>query len=108
VTDLPRRIDRQGQKLYVDNFFTSPELFDKLTKKKMNCCGTVRPNKKDMLLDLGHRNFKTKGGDIKVRTRGERTALIWKDEIDMHVLICTIHRQKVTSVTTMEMLRSQL
>jgi len=38
VTELTRKIGR-GHKLYMDNFFSSPELFDDLVKKQIYCCG---------------------------------------------------------------------
>ena len=44
VTELMRKIVC-GQKLYMDNFFSSPELFDNLANKQIYCCGTVRPNR---------------------------------------------------------------
>jgi len=36
------RVKGHDHKLYIDNYFSSPEL----TEQKMNCCGTVRPNRK--------------------------------------------------------------
>jgi hypothetical protein len=38
---LTRRVEGRGHKLYVDNFFSSPDLYDNLTKKKINCYGRV-------------------------------------------------------------------
>jgi hypothetical protein len=70
----------------MDNFFSSPDLFHNLTKKKINCCGTVRPNRKGMPRDLEQKNLRLKRGDIRVRTRGDLTALIWKDRRDVHML----------------------
>jgi len=46
VTELTRKIEGCGHKLYMDNFFSSPVLFDDLVKKQIYCCGTVRPNRK--------------------------------------------------------------
>jgi hypothetical protein len=43
------RVEQVGHKLYMDNFFTSPDLFDDLYTRVINCCGTVRHNYKGML-----------------------------------------------------------
>ena len=51
VTELTRKIEGRGHKLYMDNFFSSPELFDDLVKKQIYCCGTVRPNRRGMPQD---------------------------------------------------------
>ena len=40
VTELTRKIEGRGRKLYMDNFFSSPELSDDLVKKQIYCCGT--------------------------------------------------------------------
>jgi len=34
VTKLTKKIEGHGHKLYMDNFFSSPEIFNNLTKKK--------------------------------------------------------------------------
>jgi hypothetical protein len=46
VAELRTRIQNVGYKLYMDHFFSSPDLFDDLHSKTINCCGTVRPNRK--------------------------------------------------------------
>jgi hypothetical protein len=48
VTGLAARIENMGHKLYVDSNFSSPALFDDLQSKTINCCETVRPNRKGM------------------------------------------------------------
>jgi hypothetical protein len=63
----------------MDNFFSSPRLFDDLERRKINSCGTVRPDRKDMLPDFGPNKLKLKKGHVRVRTRGNLTALVWKD-----------------------------
>jgi hypothetical protein len=40
VTGLTRKIEGFGHKLYMDNFFSSPELFDDLATKQIYCWGT--------------------------------------------------------------------
>jgi hypothetical protein len=64
VTDLTRRVEGRGHKLYMDNFFSSPDLSESLTNKKINCCGTLRPNRKGKPWDLGQKNLRLKWGDI--------------------------------------------
>ena len=64
VTELTRKIEGHGHKLYVDNFFSSHELFDDLVKKQIYCCGTVRPNMKGLPQDLKPKT-ELKRGDIR-------------------------------------------
>jgi hypothetical protein len=54
VTGLAARIEHVGHNLDMDYFFSSPALFDNLHRKTINCCGTVRPNRKGMLKNFGH------------------------------------------------------
>ena len=53
---------------------------------KINSCGTVRPNRKDMSHDFRPKQLKLKRGDIRVKTRGDLTALVWKDRRDVYML----------------------
>jgi hypothetical protein len=53
VTGLTTRIENFRHKLYMDNFFSSPDLFDDLHTKVINCCGTIRQNRKEMPRDFG-------------------------------------------------------
>jgi hypothetical protein len=41
-----------------------------------------------------------KRGDVRVRTRGNMTALAWKDRRDVYVLTWIRHHQKEISVMT--------
>jgi len=69
----------------MDNFFSSPELFDDLVKKQIYCCRTVRPNRKGMSQDLRPKT-KLKRGDIRVRIRADLTAILWRDKRDICML----------------------
>jgi hypothetical protein len=80
-----RRIENVGHKLYMDNFFSSPELFDDLHTKAINCCGTVRPNHKGMPRDFG-KTLKLKQGEISTRVWGDLTAVLWKDKCIVNML----------------------
>jgi len=68
VTNLTREVEGFGRKLYTDNFFSSPELFDHLDQKKISCCGTVRLRRKGIPKDLKPKTLRLKRGDIRVRT----------------------------------------
>jgi len=50
--------------------------------------------------DYGPKKLKLKKGDIRVRTKGGLTALIWKDRIEVYVLTWAYHQQKEIFVTT--------
>jgi len=43
VTELTRKIEGHGHRLYMDSFFSSPELLDDLARKEIYYCGTVMP-----------------------------------------------------------------
>jgi len=89
ASKLTRKIEGRGLKLYVDNLFSSPELFDDLVKKQIYCCGTFRPNRRGMPQDLRRKKTKLKRGDIRVRTRAYLMAILWWDNnICMLTNIC--------------------
>ena len=73
----------------MENFFSSPRLFDDLDRCQINSCGTVQPNRKDMPRDFGPKQLKLKSGDIRVKTRGGLTALVWKDRRQAYMLTDT-------------------
>jgi len=74
------RFEGLGHRIFMDNFFSSPRLFDDFNRRKINSCGTVRPNKKEMSCDFGPKQLKLKRDEVRVRTRGGLTALVQKDE----------------------------
>jgi len=78
VRYLTCRVEGLEHKLLMDNFFSSPRLFDDLLRQKIHSCGTVQSNRKDMPSDFGPKKLILTKGDIRVRTRGNLTALAWK------------------------------
>jgi hypothetical protein len=85
VSGLTTRTENVGHKLYMDNVFSSPDLFDDLHTKAINCCGTVRPNQKGMPTAFG-RKLKLKQSDIKTRVKGDLRAVVWKDKQNVNIL----------------------
>ncbi|PNF22859.1 hypothetical protein B7P43_G16576, partial [Cryptotermes secundus] len=84
--DLCRRIEGVGHKLYMDNFSSSPYLFDELLTKNITCCGTVGPNRKGLPDDFRRRHVISSCWDIRVRVRQNMTALVRKDKRDVYML----------------------
>jgi hypothetical protein len=70
VKRLTRRVEGAGHKLYMDNFYSSLDLFVDLHIRAINCCQTVRQNCKGMTLK------KTQIGN---GVKDVLTAMIWKD-----------------------------
>ena len=52
VLQLIRRVEGLGHKIFMDNYFTSPDLFDDLFQRKINACGTVRQDRRGMPRDI--------------------------------------------------------
>jgi len=88
VRHLACRVEGLGCKMFMENFFI-PRLFYDLDRHKINSCGTVQPKRKDMPLDCRPKQLKLKRGDIRVRTRGGLTTLVWKDRQVVYILTNT-------------------
>ena len=86
VTGLAARIEHVRHKLYMDYFFSFPTLFDNLHRTTRNCCGTVRPNRKEMLKNCGHQ-MKLKSGDLKTKVKSSMTAIVWKDKWNVNIMM---------------------
>ena len=79
VRHLTCRVEGLGHKIFMDNFFSSPRLFDDLDRRKINSCGTIQPNRKHVPCDFGPKQLKLRRDDVRVRTRVGSTALACKD-----------------------------
>jgi len=86
VLQLIRRVEGLGHKIFMDNYFTSPDLFDDLFQRKINACGTVRQDRRGMPRDIRRKSLKLKRGDIVTRVRGTIRAVRWKDRRDVYIL----------------------
>jgi hypothetical protein len=42
VLPVIQRVEGLGHKIFMDNYFTPPALFDDLFQRKIDACGTVR------------------------------------------------------------------
>jgi len=86
VLELVRRVEGLGHKLYMGSCFSSPALFDDLSGRKINCCRTVRNDRRGMPKDISSRTLKAKKRDIITQVRGNQSIVRWKDKHDVYVL----------------------
>jgi hypothetical protein len=63
-------------------------LCDDLRTESVNCCGTVRPNRKGMLKNFEH-TMKLKSSDLKTKLKGNLRAILWKDKQNVNILTNT-------------------
>jgi len=52
VRHLTSKVEGLGHKIFMENFFSSPRLFDDLDRRKTNSCRTVQPSRRDMPRDF--------------------------------------------------------
>jgi hypothetical protein len=77
----------KGYHVYMDNYYTSPELFTELDTMDTYACGTLRMNRKQVPKAM---KLKLKKGEIVFRRRGNMFALKWHDKRNVSML-STIH-----------------
>jgi hypothetical protein len=85
VLQLIRIVEGLGHKIFMDNYLTSPALFDDLFQRKINACGTVRHDRRGMPRDIGPKSLKMKRGDKATQVWGTLRAVHWKDRWDVYI-----------------------
>jgi hypothetical protein len=70
----------------VDNYFSSPALFDDLYKRKTNFCGTIHHYRKNVPPSFASEDLKMKNGDILPQVWGNLRDTCWKDRLEVYVL----------------------
>lgn len=82
VLDLLEGFEDKGHRVYMDSFYSSPNLFLKLKEKNIGACGTVNSNRKGMPQQLKPSSLSLKKGDPPVFMRKKDDDLIacaWHD-----------------------------
>lgn len=93
VMDLNEQILGKGYNIYLDNWYSSPNLFVKLHENNTNVCGTVRLNRKNMPPDFS--KVKLKRGEVAFRSSNKGIlALKWHDKKEVKML-STMHTAKM-------------
>lgn len=83
----------KGHRLYTDNWYSSPLLFDALHKRKTNCCGTVKTNRRFM--PKFEKNLER--GKTDFFSTDRLLALKWKDKRDV-TMLTSIHNSVMGTV----------
>lgn len=96
VMELAKFIRHRGYILFLDNWYSSPQLFTNLHSENFNVIGTVRSNRKNMPKDLS--SIKLKNGQMASRSARGLLALKWLDRKNVYML-STVHR-KVEMIET--------
>lgn len=75
VLTLLEPLLNQGYCVTMDNFYTSPELFEVLIQNKTDAYGTVRPNRRDMPSMFGKKKLKPR--EMVAWQKGKMMAIRW-------------------------------
>jgi len=86
VKKLCSQLEGRNHHVYVDNFFSSPQLFSDLEVKGVYCCGTVRVNRKGLPADMKAKRLVKNQGDFVAWQKGNLTATCWKDKKQVNFL----------------------
>ncbi|XP_043494109.1 piggyBac transposable element-derived protein 4-like [Polistes fuscatus] len=100
VKELSKPILHKGHTLYLDNWYSSPNLFVTLLNSKTNVIGTVRANRKNMPKDFLKKKLKI--GEYEMRSCNGLLAIKWKDKRDVFIL-----STKHTTVEMTEQIKKQ-
>ncbi|XP_042224023.1 piggyBac transposable element-derived protein 4-like [Homarus americanus] len=98
VKDLLQGYENQGYIVYMDNFYSSLQLYEYLRVKKIGACGTVRANRKGLPKEM--KNMKPKRGALPtIWENANKTMLActWQDTGKVNML-ATVGNVGVTGV----------
>ncbi|XP_068566992.1 piggyBac transposable element-derived protein 4-like isoform X2 [Cebidichthys violaceus] len=93
VMDLmPFRLLGSGYMLYTDNYYTSPALYNDLSKKNIGCCGTIRTNQLGFLkTQTNALPKKAERGDMRWIKSGKLLFVKWMDSREV-TMCSTVHQ----------------
>ncbi|GFY31611.1 piggyBac transposable element-derived protein 4 [Trichonephila clavipes] len=99
ILELAESIKNKGHKLFMDNFFSSPELFQQLHKEyKMNSCGTMRSNRKHLSKRISFSNNE-KSDEAHFWLNGyvnKQNCRIWSEANPQVYVETPLHPEKLT------------
>lgn len=99
VLDITRPVQGENHHVYMDNFFSSPELFIKLADNNTGACGTLRPNRSGTPGGIKDCQKKMKKGDPPVFVRdGKLLFIAWEDKKTVN-LVTSLHNEETLQKT---------
>jgi hypothetical protein len=98
VSDLTLSLRGNNHHIYVDNYFSSPKLFEDLLEHQVYACGTVRTNRKGLPAGIKYAGSLQKQGDQKVWQKGGLNAAIWRDKKAVAFLFTNCGPDQTTTV----------
>lgn len=104
IKDLTSSIKNKNHHIYMDNYFSSPKLFEDLLKDGIYCCGTVRSNRKGLpekLKNTKQLNLRNQG-DMKTMQKDTMICVAWKDRKIVHILFNNMDPRELGNVTRRE------
>lgn len=85
----------KGYCLYLDNFYTSPNLVDKLLRRRTDCVGTMRLTRKGVPEEI--KSKKLEKGQTIAMYRRKQMLLKWKDKKDI-LMVSTVHDDNMIEI----------
>ncbi|XP_069105709.1 piggyBac transposable element-derived protein 4-like [Argopecten irradians] len=76
----------KGHRVYLDNYYNSPELFDELEHMNTYACGTLRTNRKGVPVAIKRKNRKLLQGQCIFRQKDNLLVIKFHDKRDVHML----------------------
>lgn len=95
VLALSDTLLNKGHCLFLDNFYTSLYLSEKLVRQKTDCIGTLRLNRKGTPENI--KNKKLDKGESIAMFRRKQMIMKWKDKKDV-TMISTIHDNSMVEI----------
>ena len=84
VLQLTEPYRHKNHRVFCDNYFTSPALFDELLQHGIYACGTVRTNRREFPSNLT--GLRLERGSHQFLQRGSLSAIVWQDKRLVSVL----------------------
>ena len=98
VLKLLEGLEDRGLRVYLDNWYSSPVLFDDLHSKGFGACGTLRLNRKGLPQVIkGNGKGKMKNHTMVSATAGKSLAMVWMDKRAV-AMLSTIHDSSMVPI----------